>query len=224
MKANGDMIGVVAVHYYPFGPDDVSPSTITVSPDKYLRQLTALRAYLDDTLMRKVPLMLTETNLTWNSKATGNQKPDALYAGVWLSEIIAISRQQGLAAVIPWTAVRNGSYSILDASNTPRPTYYALQIYADNGNPTSTQNNIFGVKSYQSTLATGEVISIVINRTANPLKFRIGSNASPQLTLGPYSFTRYRTNSAQPDAKLLDGITYGQSEFNAKSGPTVIPK
>jgi hypothetical protein len=222
MKANGDMVGVVAFHYYPFGPDDVSPATITASPDKYVRGLTALRAYLDDTLMRKVPVMLTETSLSWAGDATGNQSSASLYAGLWLTETIGISQQQGLAAVIPWTAVRNGSYSILDSSNTPRPTYYALQVYADDGKPTSTQTNIPNVKRYQNTLQNGEVIAVVVNRLANPVKFRIGSNASTQLMLGPYSFTRYHANSAQSDAKLLDGVTYGQSEFNAHSGLSAI--
>ena len=60
-----------------------------------------------ETLKRDVPLMITEINLNWNPAVNaGNHGGSSLFAGLWMAEIIGISADQGLAAVLPWTAVR----------------------------------------------------------------------------------------------------------------------
>jgi hypothetical protein len=224
IKANGDLVGVVAFHYYPFGPQEVPLETITASPDTFAKNLTALRTYLHDTLKRDVPLMITEMNLNWNAGITAGAHGGAsLFAGLWLAEIIGISADQGLAAVIPWTAVRDAGLSIIDSENKPRPTYYALQAYADYGTPVRQPADVpAGVKVYASTLANGEVIAVVVNRTGAAVTIKSGLNDPPELTLPPYSFTRYHVSSLKSDAKILDGMTYGQNEFDAGKGPTAI--
>jgi len=224
IKANGDMVGVVAFHYYPFGTDPATPERITAAPDIFAKNLTELRNYLRETLKRDVPLMITEINLNWNPAVNaGNHGGSSLFAGLWMAEIIGISADQGLAAVLPWTAVRGDGLSIIDTMARPRPTYYALQFYADYGTPIREQAQVpDGVKAYVSTLPNGEVIAIAVNRTDRPVTFKSGLKEPAKFTLGPYSMTRYHVTSVKADAKILEGMTYGQTEFKAGSGPTAI--
>lgn len=214
IKANGDMIGVVSLHFYPYSDADQSPDAIFNNVDTFAQNLTMLRSYLHDTLKRDLPLMINETNLSAQGGG-GNISDSGLYAGLWLADLLGTSAQQGVAAVMVWDAVRNGAFSLLDDSGTPRPTFYALQAYTGLGSTVDTPAGLpIGVHGYHSQADSGEAIEVLINRTAQPISISIGNTS---ITLGAYSFTRLHFDAA---GKLMDGTTYGQAEFNAQHPPS----
>ena len=214
IKANGDMIGVVSLHFYPYSDADQTPDAIFSGVDTYAQNLTMLRSYLHDTLKRDLPLMINETNLSAQGGG-GNINDSGLYAGVWLADLLGASAQQGVAAVTVWDAVRNGVFSLLSDSGTPRPTYYAMQAYAGLGPTVDTPPGLpTGVHGYHSQADSGEAIDVLINRTAQPIPYSAGNVL---ITLGAYSFTRLHFDAS---GKLVDGSTYGQAEFNGQHPPS----
>ncbi len=215
IKANGDMIGVVTIHVYPFSDSDQSIDTIFNNVDLFAQNLAILRSYLHDTLKRDLPLMITETNLSAHDSTSQNISDSGLYAGVWLADSLGAAAQQGVAAVVVWDPERNGAFSLVGDDGTPRPTYYALQSYAGLGRTVDTPAGLpAGVHGYHSQADAGDSIEVLINRTAQPIPLTVGSTS---LTLGAYSFTRLHFDSS---GTLTDGTTYGQTEFNSQHPPS----
>ncbi len=227
IKANGDLINVVSFHFYLFGAD-MSVDAMIASPDGYAKSLAELRDYLRQTLKRDVPLMLTEVNLNSNRGVSGDKGSNSLFAGLWLAEICGISAQQGLAAIMPWTAVRNESLSLIDSANVPVPNYYAIQAFAGYGLPIAeTSSSVDGVKAYASTTDNG-ILMVLVNRTARDVVVKLGTDVSlgadhplqaGSVTLGAHSMTRLEF-----DAKgvFVAGTTYGQKENSSHAAPGAV--
>ncbi len=214
LKANGDMIKVVTLHFYPYASQDVTPEQIFANADLFAKNIAKIQSYIHDTLKRDVPLMITEINLSSGS-ATTNVNPGGLFAGLWLADIIGKSAQQGLAAVVPWTATRNGGLSILDDNGNPHPTYYAIKTFAGLGATVDTPAGLpAGVVGFHSQNDSGEAIEVLINITAQPISLTVGGKS---VTVGTYSMTRLHLDAS---GKLADGTTYGQSEFDAQHPPS----
>ncbi len=214
IKANGDMISVVSLHFYPYSDADQSPDAILSNVDTFAQNLTMLHSYLHDTLKRDLPLMINETNLSAQGGG-GNISDSGLYAGVWLADLLGASAQQDVAAVTVWDAVRNGAFSLLSSDGTPRPTYYAIQAYTGLGRTVDTPSGLpNGVHGYHSQADSGEAIEVLVNRTAQPITY---SAIGTSITLGAYSFTRLHFDAS---GKLVDGTTYGQAEFNSQHPPS----
>jgi hypothetical protein len=217
IKANGDLISAVSFHFYPFyphGADDITPEAIFANADQFGKSLVNLRTYLHDTLKRDLPLFINEISLS-NVGGGNNTNPAGLFAGLWLADMIGISAQQGVAAIMPWTAVRTSGLSFLDENAAPRPTYYAVQAYAGLGATVETPDGLpDGVHGYRSKADSGETIEVLINRTAKPISLTVTGTA---ITLGAYSMSRLHFDAT---GKLTDGTTFGQSEFNAQQPPS----
>lgn len=211
IKANGDLIKIVTIHFYPFTDTDQSLDTIFGNAALLAQNLAMLRSYLHDTLQRDVPLMITETNLNAHDSSSQNISDSGLYAGLWLADTIGTAAQQGVAAVLVWDAVRNGSFSLLSDTGAQRPTFYALQAYTGLGSTVDTPAGLPpGVHGCHSQASSGESIEVLINTTAQPVPFSVGGKS---ITLGAYSITRLHFDVS---GKLADGTTYGQTEFKAQ--------
>ncbi len=215
IKANGDLIQVVSIHFYPYGNQDLTPDDIFANTDLFAKNLTILRQYLHDTLKRDLPLWINETNISYESAGNTNVKPDGLFAGLWLADIIGISAEQGVGAVIPWTSVRNGGLSVLDDTGNPRPTYYAMQMFSGLGATVEMPTGLpDGVQGYSSKVDSGTAMEVLINRTDKPIPVTIGDTT---VTLGAYSMTHL---SFDASGRLTNGTTYGQAEYDAKQPPS----
>ncbi len=228
LKVNGDLLDVVAFHFYPFGGDPVPAETILNNPDVVAPKLAQLKDTIQTTLKRQIPIMITEINLNWNDGASGQQGSDSLFAGMWLAEIFGLAAQQGLGGVLPWTAVRNAHLSILDSMSRPRPTYYAIQDYADFGAAIDhPQVSVSGVKAYAGMSDQGLRL-IVVNRNADPVTLNLASDISlgssykfedKTIRLEGYSFTRLTFDGK---GSFVEGTTYSQHEFDTQTPPSPI--
>ncbi|HLY25570.1 MAG TPA: hypothetical protein VKQ72_04480 [Aggregatilineales bacterium] len=215
LKANGDMVKVVTLHFYPYGSEDLTPDQIFANADVFAKNIAQIQAYIHDTLKRDVPLMINEINLSYVSGGSTKANPSGLFAGLWLADIIGKAAQQGVAAVIPWTATRNGGLGILDDNGNPHPTYYAIHAFSGLGSSVDTPSGLpAGLIGYHSQGDSDEAIEVLINTTAQPISLSVGGKS---ITLGEYSVTRLHLDAS---GKLADGQSYGQKEFDAQSGPS----
>ncbi len=225
IQANGDLLNVVAIHFYPFYEAPATRDDVLKNPDLFAKNLATLRTYLHDNLKRDLPLMITEINLNSNPGVSDDHGSSSIFAGLWLAEIYGISAQQGVAAILPWTAVRNQTASLIDSMGKPRPTFYAMQAFADFGTSLAdAKSAVDGVKLYASGSDQG-IIAVLVNRNGNDVTLKLGSDVSfgassvqaGSVTLGAYSFTRLHFDAT---GKLVDGTTYGQKEFTDGAAPT----
>jgi hypothetical protein len=229
LKTNGDLLNVVAFHFYPFGGEPVSTEDILSNPDVVAKNLAKLQDSIRTTLKREVPVMITEINLNWNPGVSGIKGSDSLFAGLWMAEIIGISAQQKLSAVIPWTAVRNAYLSLIDSENRPRPAFYAMKAYSDFGIAIEHPSvSVEGVKIYAGTSDKG-IQLILVNRNPNAMSLNLASDVylgdeytieDKSLKLAGYSFTRLIFNTK---GAFVEGTTYGQHEFDLQVPPLPMP-
>ena len=215
IKTNGDLIKVVTFHFYPYGKEAITPDAVFANADEFAQSLATLRSYLHDTLKRDLPLMITEINLSYLGGSNTNTNPGGLFAGLWMADIIGISAQQGVAGIMPWTAVRNQGLSLVGDDGSLHPTYYAVQDFAGLGPKVNTPDGLpTGVHGYYSQNDSGESIEVLINRTNQPASYTV---AGTTLSLKPYSLTRLHFDAG---GKLDTGTTYSQTEFDANKPPS----
>ena len=219
LKTNGDLIDVVTLHFYPYGSENLTPEQIFANADLFGHNIVKVQGAIHDIVKRDLPLMITEINLSYVGGGTTKVNPGGLFAGLWLADVIGKAAQNGLAAIIPWTATRNGGLSILDDSGNPRPTYYAIHAFSGMGATVEALAGLpVGLIGYRSQVDVGEAFEVLINLTAQSISLPIDDKS---IKLGEYSLTRLHFDIS---GKLVDGAVYGQKEFEAQQPPADILK
>jgi hypothetical protein len=93
LRANGDMVDVVAFHRYPFptSREDPQPSVdeLYASSPEWDTLIPALRAIISETTGRELPVAVTEVNANWTGAARGDATPDSLAGAIWWADVLA---------------------------------------------------------------------------------------------------------------------------------------
>ncbi|MBN1965502.1 MAG: hypothetical protein JW910_12705, partial [Anaerolineae bacterium] len=84
LRANGDLVDVVAVHRYPFPASAANPVTsiedLRENAPEWSEILPRLRALIEETTGRTdLPVAVTEANSHWSGNANGEATPDSHY-------------------------------------------------------------------------------------------------------------------------------------------------
>jgi hypothetical protein len=138
LEANGDLVDIVAVHRYPFPTDNISTTSI-----EQLRQNSAeweqiiprLRAIIEETTGRELPIAITEINSHWSNATGGEATTDSFYNAIWWADVLGrlISHDVDMVAHFALqSSPQMGGYGLL-ARYEVRPTYYVYQLYQEFG-------------------------------------------------------------------------------------------
>ena len=135
LEANGDLLGLVTFHRYPFplragleGPTIAGLRPIAAEFDATIPEL---RAMIRETTGRDIPIGLTEVNSDSNKSIAGEATPDSPFAAVWLADVIGRFIRHGEPVVAQYAfQMRDsrGGWGLLERTRV-RPQYYVYQLY-----------------------------------------------------------------------------------------------
>lgn len=93
LKANGDLVDVVAIHRYPF-PSSLSdsapdPEALRASSAEWDELIPALRELSVRAAGRELPVAVTEVNSNWTGASRGEATPDSHLGAIWWADSLA---------------------------------------------------------------------------------------------------------------------------------------
>jgi hypothetical protein len=168
LKANGDLVGIVSIHRYPFPRSDANP-TITIED---LRQnprewdehiIPNLRAVIQEYTGRDLPIGVTEINSSWANNIGGEATLDSHYNAIWYGDVLGRLIRQRVTIAGYWQfGSRNTSFGILGGE--VRPVYYTFQMYQQFGTEAlNTASDFEDVQVYAARREDGALTVMVVN-------------------------------------------------------------
>ena len=139
LKANGDLVDVVAFHRYPFPRSSDNPNVTIEELRQHSREwektIVYLRGLIEETTGRDIPIAVTEVNTHWNDAAGGETTPDSHYNAIWLAEMLGQLMRQDVFMVNHWLLTSHGGsggWGLIGRGEL-RPSYYVYQLYSQFG-------------------------------------------------------------------------------------------
>jgi hypothetical protein len=214
LRANADIVDVVAIHRYPFPRSQANPVTtieeMRGNTPEWGQTLENLRqVILEETGRDDLPVAITEVGSHWSSAQYGVASPDSHYNAIWWADslgrllqdnpfIIAYFNFQSLPAL--------GGWGLL-AKDTVRPTYYVYQLYKRFGDEmVATDSGIEYLSIFGALRDDGALTLIAVNRGDEAISASIQINGFD----GDVIETRLLTADVLAevvDDPLLDGDT-----------------
>lgn len=134
LKANGDLVDVVAFHLYPFplNPSAGAPSIADLrqNTQDWEPIIARLREDIHAHTGRAIPIALTEVNSSWAANSGGEATMDSHYNAIWWGDVLGRLIRQDVSivahfAIIGLPANRFG----LMNNRAVHPVYYVYQLY-----------------------------------------------------------------------------------------------
>lgn len=215
MRANGDMVDVVAVHRYPFprtmGAPITSIEDLRGNTPEWSLILPTLRGVIMDATGRDdYAIAVTEANSHWSGSIGGEASLDSHYNAIWWAD--ALGRLlQSLPFSVNFFDMQSfdarGGWGLLNRYDV-RPTYYTYQIYKRFGNLLLTAEapddevTIYAAQREDSALTL-----IVINLQDDEQTRRLGLNGFTPAGAAEVWRLSQELNAEQiADVELSDGV------------------
>lgn len=231
LQTCGSSIDVVTVHRYPIDPAQTTVAAAAADAANLQSTIAHLRAIMQQAGVGDKPLAITEANITWDgdpAKTTMPASPGTVPAGLWAADTFGMGIQNGLWAMIYWSTREGWTLGLFpSAGMTPRPAYWALELYAEHFGPTliSATSTAAGVRVYASrNQADDGTQTIVVNWNASPaiLTFQVdGLAQAPAVatfTVPALAFAAVEI----PDVGPASAVGYGETERQAGQSPQPI--
>ncbi len=134
LKVNGDLVGLVSIHRYPF-PLSMNSGAETVdqlraNPDEWDTIIPDLHAVIKDATGHDMPVAVTEVNSNWDNGATA---PNTFFHAVWWADILGRLIRQQVEIINYFTLFTKDSNFGLLSRYDARPAYYVYQLYKQFG-------------------------------------------------------------------------------------------
>ncbi len=177
LRANGDIVDVVAVHRYPFPRSQANPvSTIEElreNTPEWGQTLENLRqVILEETGRDDLPVAITEANSHWSSAQYGDASPDSHYNAIWWADALGRLLQDEPFIVGYFdlqTLPARGGWGLL-ARDDVRPTYYVYQLYQRFGTQiVATDSTVEYLSVFGALRDDGVLTLIAVNRADDAL-------------------------------------------------------
>ncbi len=135
IEENGDIVDVLAWHWYPTSGDADDEVALATAPD-ITNQIRRYRGWLKDPKINKkgynrdIKLALTEYAIHWN---TPNKRHLADMVGaMWLAEVVGYLALEGIDYSHYFCFGEYGGHSLFEPGNyKPRPSYWVFNFYAN---------------------------------------------------------------------------------------------
>ncbi len=170
---------IFSIHRYPFGHVR-SISEILRDPLRFYEEIENLNGFV------KIPVALTETNLSWDWKFHGNLSPEGEWAGLWMVSIYLRSIVLNLWNVSTWSTVNDSSLSLLLVKNgrvEKRPTFEFMKVFKN----VPRDLKSYGLSTYIDWVKMGDSV-IIVNRDENTERVSVNGM---EYKVPPLSVVRY---------------------------------
>ena len=134
LKANGDLVDIVAIHRYPF-PNNAEktsarPDELRANAREWNGIVRNLRQVIRDETRRDLPVAVTEANSHWTLGNSRDTTPDSLLSALWWADVLGRLISEKVDAVAHWNLASGGEsgHGML-AKYEARPAYYVYQLY-----------------------------------------------------------------------------------------------
>ena len=171
LKANGDLVDVVAVHRYPFPKNmqDLIPSKdeLLASSEEWDQIIPALRKLIKDTTGQDKPIGIMELNSNWTNASGGEGRPETFYNALWFGDVLGrlIKQRVDMVGQFVLSMATGGGELGLFTRDNPRPIYYVYPMYRHFGTQlvdSSTDKELMSI--YAAKRGDGALTLMVINR------------------------------------------------------------
>ncbi len=175
LKADGDLVGIVSVHRYPF-PKSLNPDPTTIEELKASAQewdgiIPAIRKTIAETTGKNLPVAVTEVNSHWNKSSGGKATPDSYYNAVWWADVLGrmIRQQVNIVNYFSLSSQSDsGVFGLLGRFDI-RPTYYVYQLYRQLGTSlVETESQDADVTITAALRSDGALTLIIVNSALQP--------------------------------------------------------
>lgn len=223
LKANGDMVDVVAVHRYPFpnNPEKTSPTyqeLLANGPD-WDAWGPALRKVIKEETGRDLPIALTEVNSNWAGQSGGEATPETFVNGLWWGDVLTRLVRQRVDMVAQFCLVTRpgtGEWGLL-ARDDVRPIYYVYLMYKQFGSELVFSNSPDALVTVAAALRQdGALTVMLVNR----------GDAALSLPLRVDGFGDSRDGSRESEYWLFDADHKAEKQDNMtvpSDGPISLP-
>jgi hypothetical protein len=134
LKANGDLVDIVAFHRYPFptSGDGVPPTIgdLRANTREWDAIIPALRALIREYAGRDLPVAVTEVNSSWAANSGGEATMDSFYNAIWWGDSLGRMIRQNVDIVAQFALV--GEYGLMSKHDV-YPIYYVYRLYQQLG-------------------------------------------------------------------------------------------
>ncbi|TAH49785.1 MAG: hypothetical protein EYC68_16290 [Chloroflexota bacterium] len=239
LRVNGDAVDVISLHRYPFSGTQSNPTVLIGDSLGTARRVRALRQHIQQITGRDIPLAFTEMNLSWEWRKGGEGSSASMSAGLWMAETLGQMAEAGVVMVNIWSARGDDSLGlIVRPAEKKRPTYYALQLYANYGDRIiPLASHVPGVTAHAARDSrTGVTTIVLVNRVRDDLQFKLDLNSNQEPERGsiyldlssrkkiPFEMPGHSMASITLDANLnpTRTILYSRAMFDNGQLPQVL--
>lgn len=174
LRANGDLVDIVAIHRYAFPrqPSDPDPSIadLRANSSEWDTIIPNLRAQIRASTDRDLPVAVTELNSNWTPTFGGEATPDSIYGAIWWADVLGRLIRQRVAIVAQFAlyAPESAGWGLLRAYST-RPAYYVYRMYQHfGGELLYATSDDPQVSIYAARRADGALTILLINLGSEP--------------------------------------------------------
>jgi hypothetical protein len=192
LEMNGDLVDVVTIHRYPFPRNNVDSTTaeaMMANPPEWDVMIPNLRAIIQETTGRDIPIGVTEINSHWSDSIGGVATNESFLNSIWWADVGGVATNESFLNSIWWADVLGGlirqqvdivnyfnlrttsspsSYGLL-GRDEPHPTYYVYQMYKQFGTELiASETNDSLVSVTASLTEEGNLTVMVVNRSDTP--------------------------------------------------------
>jgi hypothetical protein len=182
LKANGDLVDVVAVHRYPFprNKQDLIPTKteLLASAEEWDQIIPALRKLIKGTTGQDKPIGILEITSNWANVSGGEASPETFTNALWWGDVLGrlIKQRVDMVGQFSLTSAPGSGEHGLFARDDPRLIYYVYPMYRRFGRElveASTDKDLVSI--YAAKRDDGALTLMVINRSnqAQPLPVQL---------------------------------------------------
>lgn len=138
LKANGDLVDVVAVHRYPFPVvkgERPTRDQLFADPPHWDSLVANLRREVREGAGQDKPIAITEFNSSWSGTMGGETGMDTLNNALWLGDVLGRLARDRVDIAAQFSLQSNaavGGYGLFERDKA-RPSYYTYRMFAGLG-------------------------------------------------------------------------------------------
>ena len=175
LKANGDLVDIVAYHRYPF-PVSNNAGNVTIDQlrqnlPEWNRTVQYLRGLVHETTGRDLPIAVTEANSNWGPAVQGEATPDSFYNAIWWADVLGRMIDENVLMVNQFVLTnasgQSGGWGLISILGLS-PSYYVYQMYANFGSErVYAASGVENVTVYAAKRTDGTLTIMIINLADN---------------------------------------------------------
>lgn len=225
----GAVFDVVAVHRYPFAPEQALTPGAARDAAAFRSDIDALRALMKRAGYESLPLAITETNITYNGDPklpVLSASPGTMPAALWAADALGVAVEKGLWSLTYWSISEGWSLGLLDTQHNPRHAYRALRLFAAHQGSALLAVNASSdaLHAYATRDDDGTNHVNLVNWSASDVRVSVRvdgiAGAAPQAKFLLPALSVSAVDVA--DAGTASGLVYSESVHSAEDEPVVL--